>query len=28
MRLDANVLTWQKDQAKGYQIRINAILHA
>ena len=28
IRLDTDVLTWLKDQGKGYQSRINAILRA
>jgi uncharacterized protein (DUF4415 family) len=28
IRLDADVLAWLKDQGKGYQTRINAILRA
>ncbi len=28
IRLDADVLNWLKDQGKGYQSRINAILRA
>jgi uncharacterized protein (DUF4415 family) len=28
VRLDADVLAWLKDQGKGYQTRINAILRA
>ena len=28
IRLDADVLSWLKDQGKGYQSRINAILRA
>ncbi|MCH7564890.1 MAG: BrnA antitoxin family protein [Gemmatimonadetes bacterium] len=28
VRLDSDVLAWLKDQGKGYQTRINAILRA
>ncbi len=28
IRLDADVVSWLKDQGKGYQSRINAILRA
>ena len=28
IRLDADVLTWLKDQGRGYHSRINAILRA
>ena len=28
IRLDADVVSWLKDQGKGYQTRINAILRA
>ena len=28
IRLDTDVLAWLKDQGKGYQSRINAILRA
>ncbi len=28
IRLDADVLSWLKDQGRGYQSRINAILRA
>ncbi len=28
LRLDADVLTWFRDQGKGYQTRINSILKA
>jgi uncharacterized protein (DUF4415 family) len=28
IRLDADVLAWLKGQGKGYQTRINALLHS